>query len=101
MLSQLAPRVVQGLVERSAIRVQALSENVDRNAVQGERDEDAALVRRQHLGDRALQLGEQLALLGLCVRLEVGAREQLPAFGLERYLASLPRALPELDRSLE
>ena len=62
-------------------------ENVDRNAVQGERDQHTPLVRRQHLADRALQGRQKLALLNLRVGFEIGAREQPPAFGLERNLA--------------
>jgi hypothetical protein len=84
---------VQRLVERVAVRVQALREHVDRHAVQGERDEHAALMRGQHLGDRLLERGEQLALLGLVARLESRAREQAPRLGLERHLTPLPRTL--------
>jgi hypothetical protein len=45
---------VQRLVEGAAVGVQALGKDVDRDPVQGERDEYAALVRRKQLGDRAL-----------------------------------------------
>ena len=63
VLSQLATRVVQRLVEGAAGGRQAIGEDVDRNAVQRERDEHATLVRRQHVGDRNLQRREQLAVV--------------------------------------
>ena len=69
MPAQLPPGVVQGLVERAAVCAQAFGEDVDRDAVEGQRDENAPLVRRQNFGDRALQRLEQLALLGLGVGL--------------------------------
>ena len=49
MLAQLAPGVVQRLVERAAVRVQPLGEHVDRDAVQRKGDENTPLVRRQDL----------------------------------------------------
>ena len=101
MPAQLAARVVQGLVERAARRAEPLGEDVDRHAVQRQRDEHAPLVRRQHLGDRLLHRREELALLGLLVGLEAGAREQAPVLRLERHLAALPGAPAELDRRLE
>ena len=81
MSAQLAPRVVQRLVERAARRAEPLREHVDRDAVQSQGDEDAALVRRQHLGDRPLQRGEQLALLDLRVRLEPAPANRLQLSG--------------------
>ena len=58
-------------------------------------------MRRQHLADRVLQRVQELALLGLGGGLEACAREEAPGLGLERHLASLPGALPQLDRRLE
>src|SRR3982750_3095855 len=101
MVAQLAPRVVQRLVQRAAVRVQPLGENIDRYTVDRKRDEDTPLVRSQHLGDRVLEAREQLILLGLRLGLEARAREEPPAFRLERDLAALPRALAQLDRCLE
>src|SRR5947209_7714482 len=66
--SQPLPRVVQCLVQRSARGAETLGEYVDRHLVQGERDEDATLVRRQLLVDRPLDRREQLALLERGVR---------------------------------
>jgi hypothetical protein len=100
MFAQLPPRVVQRLVQRVAVGVEPLSENVDRDAVHRKRHEDAALVRCQHLLDRLLQCAEQLVLLGLGVRSEARVREHAPALRLERHLAPLPGALSELDRRL-
>src|ERR687896_68106 len=100
MRTQLAPRVVQGLVEGAAGRLQPLSEDVDRYAVQRERDQHPPLVGRQYLSDRALQRREELALLELGVRLKTGAREQAPRLGLERHLAPLPGAPAQLHRGL-
>src|SRR5204863_3865161 len=66
-----------------------------------QRDEDVALVRRQRLGDRALERREQLALLGFGVGTELRAREEAPGLRLERDLAALPGPLPQLHRRLE
>src|SRR5687768_2152097 len=92
---------MQGLVEGAAVGVHSVGQDVDRDAVQCECDEDASLMRRQHFRDRALERCYQLALLGLSVRLEAGAPEQVPAMVLERQLASLPGPRPELDPRLE
>ena len=54
--AKLAAGVVQGLVERAARGPEPLGEDVDRHAVERERDEDIALVRRQGPVDR---LGER------------------------------------------
>ena len=70
MLAQLPPRVVQGLVERSACRLEPFGKHVDRHAVQRQRDEDAALMVGQHLVDRLLQGRQQLTLLGRSVGLQ-------------------------------
>ena len=43
--AELAASVVEGLVERAAGRVEALGEHVDRDPVEGQGDEDLALVR--------------------------------------------------------
>jgi hypothetical protein len=40
-------------------------------------------------------------LLGFGLGFELVSRIEVPAFVLERDLASLPGAFPELDRSLE
>ena len=55
MVAQLAPRVVQGLVERAARRPEPLGEHVDGDAVQRQRDEHRALTRR--VSERLLPLG--------------------------------------------
>ena len=67
--AQLAPRVVQRLVERAAVRVQPLGEHVDRHAVQRERDEHPLAPppvgeRRQQRSEDRRSFG-QIAL-GLC-----------------------------------
>jgi len=69
MAPQLLPGVVQHLVERAAVRVQALGEDVDRHAVDREGDENTALVRSQHVLDRRLQRLQELALLEAAVKL--------------------------------
>src|ERR671925_337388 len=101
MAAQLGARVVQGLVESTPRRVQALGEHVDRDAVQRKSDDDSPLVRRQDVGDRLLQGADQLALLDRLVRLDAGARKEAPRLRLERDLPALPGAPPELDRSFE
>ena len=98
---QLAARVVQRLVERAARRREPLGEHVDRDAVERERDEHAALMRRQALLDRLLQGLQELALLGRLVRSERAAREERPGLRLERHLPSLPGPAAQLDARLE
>jgi hypothetical protein len=99
--AELLPRVVQRLVKSTSAGVQAFGENVDRHAVERERNEDVTLVRRQRALDPAVQRRQELALLGLLLRREPGAREQSPALGFERRLPSLPRASAQLDRRFE
>src|SRR4051794_14707669 len=101
MTAQLPARVVQRLVQRIAVRVQAVREHVDRYAVQRERRQHATLVRREDLLDGALERVEHVPLLGLGLRAEVAAREDRPRLRLERQLTSLPRALAQLHRRLE
>ena len=72
--AKLPASVVERLVERAATRVEAVCEDVDRHAVQRERDEHAALVRRQDVLDRVLQRREQLSSAPLPVS---GARPAL------------------------
>src|SRR2546426_1477330 len=47
LLSQLSARVVKGLVERAACGIEVRREHVDGNAVDRQRDQDAALARSQ------------------------------------------------------
>src|SRR3954452_14744038 len=97
MVAQLAPGVVQGLVESVAVRVQPFGKDVDRHLVQGESDEDSSLVRRQDFGYARLQGLDELGLFGLDRGRRCGAGDRSPSLWLERDLASLPRALAELD----
>src|SRR4051795_1594046 len=101
MRAQFAPRVVQGLVESAARRVEAIREDIDRNVVERQRDQHAALMRGQALLDPALQRRQQLALLSLFLRALPGARECAPVLRLQRQLLALPGALPELHPGLE
>ena len=63
--AQLAARVVQRLVERAARRVEALGEDVDRHAVERDRDAAPRAGARSARRDRVAQRAEQLAL-GAC-----------------------------------
>ena len=101
MLAELAACVVQGLVERAARRAEPVGEDVDGHSVQRERDEDAPLVGRQDVVNPAADSRQQLALLGLGIRLEPLAGEEAPLLGLERDLPPLPGAFSEPDRSFE
>ena len=58
---------MQRLVERSAGRVEPLGEDVDRDAVERDRDEHLALVGAEPAADRVAQGAEQLALGGVLV----------------------------------
>jgi len=49
---------VQGLVERASGCVEALGENVDRDAVQGQRDEHVSLVWSEDVVDQLLHSRE-------------------------------------------
>ena len=99
--AELSPGVVQGLIERAAGARQALGEHVDRHAVERERREDLALVRRERglhgVPDRAQQIGFLDRLLG--ARGAVG--EPLPRVVLERDLAALPGAAARLHSGFE
>jgi hypothetical protein len=67
MYAQLATGVVQSLVQGVSVRVQTLGEDVDRDTVERERNEDAALVWGEDLSDRTLECVQQLGLLGRLV----------------------------------
>src|SRR2546423_144388 len=95
-----ASRVWERLVERSARCPEPFREHVDRNSVHRQRDQHRPLVRRETVLDRLLDRREELALLGLRRRLQATAREDLPALRLERDLAALPGATPELGGRL-
>ncbi len=92
--AQLAAGVVQRLVEGAARGVQALGEDVDRHAVQRERHEHRALVRRS--ASSAIASRSASEQLGRARRPGAGAGPllgtELPAVGLERHLTSLPGA---------
>ena len=75
---QLAAGVVQRLVERATRGAETLGENVDRHPVDGEGDEDAALVWREGELDGVLDRGQQLRLLRRLVGLEAGTRDEIP-----------------------
>jgi len=92
---------VQCLVESAPSRLESFCENVDRDAVDRERDEHASLVRGQNLVDRLPQRRHELGLVGLCRGLEPRARDGAPGVVLERELTSLPGSLAQLDRRLE
>ncbi len=91
---------MQCFIERAAVGVEPVGEHVDRDAVDGESDKDAPLVRCER-GDSVLQRGEQFRLFGGVGGAEAGAREEIPAFLLERDFAALPGAFAQLHGSLE
>ena len=99
--AELAPRVVQGLVEGAARRAEPLGEHVDRHAVQRERDEHLPLMRGQHLVDGHPNGAKNLSLLRVLVRRVLLARETRPAFGLQGDLAALPGAPAQLHGGFE
>src|SRR6476620_5981598 len=98
MSSQLAPGVVKGLVERAPGGAQSLSEHVDRDTIECDRNEHLALTLGQDLCDRTLDGREQLALLRFGVRGPSARGEERPVVVLERRLDTLPRSLAELHR---
>ena len=59
---ELAPGVVQRLVERAACRAEALGEDVDRDALEREGDEHGALMGGQGGRDRLRTAREQLGV---------------------------------------
>ena len=91
---------MQRLVERAAGRVQPLGEDVDRDAVQRDRDEHLALVGAERVADRVAQRTQQLALGELLVRRQRARGDRRPAAGLERQLARLPRPAAHVHRRL-
>ena len=64
--SELLPRVVEGLVEGAAGRVEPLGEHVDRDAVERERDQHLALVRAQLALDRFAEPGVSVVSTDFC-----------------------------------
>jgi hypothetical protein len=90
--AQLVAGVVQGLVEGAAGRAEALGEDVDRHAVECQCDEHAPLMRRERLGNCALQGSDELALLDLRIGPDAEVRKQAPRFGLDWQLSCLPGA---------
>ena len=63
-VAQLAARVVQRLVERPARGVQALGEDVDRNAIDRQRNQDAALMAGQVRVDALRECLEEFNVRG-------------------------------------
>src|SRR3954454_10215488 len=100
-LPQLAPGVVQGLVERAAGRAESLRQHVDRDAVERQRHEHLALARGQLGANRALQGMEELALLEPLVGRQAGVGDLRPALLVDLDLASAPRAAASLHARLE
>src|SRR4249919_966499 len=98
--AELAAGVVQGLVERAAGRPLPLREHVDRDLVQGERNEDRPLARCQRLCDAGPDRAEQLVLLSRLPGSASGAREHTPCRVLDGHLPTLPRTSAYLDRGL-
>ena len=99
--AQLAPRVVQRLVQSAARGAEALGENVDRHAVDGKRNQHPALVGRQGLVRSRPGSPQQLGLLRLLVGPQADAREEIPSLLLDRHLASLPGAPAQLHGCFE
>ena len=99
--SELAAGVVDGLVERSAGGVEALGEDVDRDVVECDGEEDLALVAAEVAFDRAPQGGELLSRLDVLVGRRPIFGDQRPGLGLERHFAPLPGAAADLDPGLE
>src|SRR4051812_31863697 len=98
---QLAASVVQRLVQRAPGRAEALGEDIDRHAVEGERDKHLALVRRKGLGHRGAQRVEDLAALERIVHARALVDERRPALPRENDLAFLPGAPAQPDAGFE
>ncbi|MGH8165383.1 MAG: hypothetical protein ACREP1_13725, partial [Rhodanobacteraceae bacterium] len=88
--SELAPRVVHGLLERSAGRVEALRKDVDGDVVDCDGDQDGALMRAEVGVDRLLQYRQELSRLDILVRRGFAVGDRGPALGLGWQFAALP-----------
>jgi hypothetical protein len=62
--AQLVARVMKCFIESASGRVEPLGKHVDRHVVQRRRDEDLALMWRQLVSDRLLNLPKNLTVLG-------------------------------------
>ena len=98
---QPAAGIVKSLVERTAGGPQPPGENVDRNFVQGEGDEDPPLVRSQCFVDGFAERIQQLGSLEPHLRRIVVIGEALPGIGLKDDLTPLPGPTPKLYAGLE
>ena len=100
--AQLAPRVVQRLVERAARRAEPLGEHVDRHAVERERAEHLALVRRQRRRASASRIARSSsAVLDALLAGSAARPAARPASVVERHLAALPCPPARLHAGLE
>lgn len=98
---QAAAGIVKGLVERTASSPQPPGEDVDRNFVQGEGDEDPPLVRSQRFVDSFAERIQQLRSLEPHMRRIVVIGEALPGIRLKHDLTPLPGPAPKLYAGLE
>src|SRR6185437_6608914 len=99
--AELAPSVVERLVEGSSSRVQASRQDIDGNVVQRDRDEHVSLVGGEVYLDRLLQSPQDLAQLDIVLWQLHAIGDHRPARGLELHLAALPYMPADLDRGLQ
>ena len=99
--AELAPGVVEGLIERAAGARQALGEHVDRYAVERKRREHLALVRGERgLLRRARSRAADRLLRSVCGP-RARRRRAAPRVVLERDLAALPGTAASLHSGFE
>ena len=87
---------MQRLVERAAGSVQPLSQDIDRDIAERDRDQHLALVGGQPAPAVLPQRREQVTCFGMLVRSGRAVGDQRPARWLQRDLASMPGMLAAL-----
>src|SRR6478735_5027878 len=99
--TELAPGVVECLVERPPGGREALGEHVDGHAVERESTEDLALVHGQRAADRGDDRAQEIGVLDGLLRAWPAVGQMAPALALERHFPALPRAPPGLYARLQ
>jgi hypothetical protein len=92
---------VQSLVDSAAAGAEAVRHDVDRDAVDSNRDQRRPLPLGEGVVDPAPDRRQQLLPLRFLLGRRRAVVEEGPALGLERNLAPLPRATSQLRRRLE
>src|SRR3954447_21420640 len=87
MRAELPPRIVESLVQSAARRAQPVGQDVDRDAVERDRDQHAALMRRELAADGVTDGANELALLRAVGHAQAAIDQSRLVRVVERHLA--------------